>query len=61
MKMVSLKSMEEYESLPMTSWNIKQHPLDLNQDDALDTGIIQLHEILLILFASFNYMYGNLF
>ena len=44
MKMVSLKSMEEYESLPMTSWNIKQHPLDLDQDDALDTGIIQLHE-----------------
>lgn len=38
MTMVRLMSMKEYESLSVTAWNIKQHPLSLNQLDALDSG-----------------------
>lgn len=37
MMMVKLHSLEDYESLPLTKWNIKQ-PADNNREDAIATG-----------------------
>jgi len=36
--MVRLNSMEELDSLSTTDWNIKQHSLEMDQPDALDSG-----------------------
>ncbi|XP_019874396.1 5-formyltetrahydrofolate cyclo-ligase isoform X2 [Aethina tumida] len=38
MQMVKLKSMEDWETLPVTKWNIKQPSLKDNREDALQTG-----------------------
>ena len=38
MSMVKLSSLEEYESLPVTKWNIKQPADDHELPDALETG-----------------------
>jgi len=34
--------LSELESLPVTSWNIKQHPLDMQLVNALDSGGLDL-------------------
>ena len=38
MEMVKLKSMEDYETLPLTKWNIKQPSITESQENALETG-----------------------
>jgi len=38
MEMVKLKSMEDYETLPLTKWNIKQPKPTEYRDNALETG-----------------------
>ncbi|RZC42185.1 5-FTHF cyc-lig domain containing protein [Asbolus verrucosus] len=38
MEMVKLNSMEDWETLPVTSWGIKQPRLKDQRDNALDTG-----------------------
>ncbi|KAJ8304557.1 hypothetical protein KUTeg_018140 [Tegillarca granosa] len=38
MKMVKLHSWQDYESLPLTKWKIKQPSDDDSREDALDTG-----------------------
>lgn len=42
MQMLLLRSMHEYESLPLTSWNIRQPALDHKLQDALVSGSIAL-------------------
>ncbi|KYN37744.1 5-formyltetrahydrofolate cyclo-ligase [Trachymyrmex septentrionalis] len=42
MEMVKLKSMEDYETLPLTKWNIKQPSITENQENALKTGGLDL-------------------
>lgn len=37
MEMVKLQSMDDYESLPLTKWNIKQPVLE-GRENALQTG-----------------------
>lgn len=36
--MVKLDSMEDYERLPLTKWNIKQPDVNEIRDNALETG-----------------------
>lgn len=38
MEMVKLESMEDYESLPLTKWNIKQPNVKDIRENALETG-----------------------
>lgn len=38
MEMVKLDSMEDYERLPLTKWNIKQPNVNERRDNALETG-----------------------
>lgn len=38
MDMVKLKSLEDYETLPLTKWNIKQPSLIECHENALETG-----------------------
>ena len=38
MNMLKLESWEEFESLPKTKWNIKQHAEDDIRENALSTG-----------------------
>lgn len=38
MEMVKLESMEDYEKLPLTKWNIKQPGLKEKRENALETG-----------------------
>lgn len=38
MEMVKLKSMEDYKTLPLTKWNIKQPRTTERRDNALETG-----------------------
>lgn len=45
MKMLALHSMEDYNTLPLTKWNIKQPESAVGRENALETGIIT--EILL--------------
>ncbi|KYN27688.1 5-formyltetrahydrofolate cyclo-ligase, partial [Trachymyrmex cornetzi] len=42
MEMVKLRSMEDYETLPLTKWNIKQPSITENQENALETGGLDL-------------------
>ncbi|XP_044008084.1 5-formyltetrahydrofolate cyclo-ligase [Aphidius gifuensis] len=42
MKMVKLKSIQDYENLPITKWNIKQPSVNDVRDDALLTGGLDL-------------------
>lgn len=42
MDMIQLKSMDDYESLPTTDWNIKQPLISDNRQDALLTGGLDL-------------------
>jgi 5-formyltetrahydrofolate cyclo-ligase len=44
MQMVLLRSVEEYNSLPLTSWNIRQPAMEQHQDDALQTGNPHHHQ-----------------
>lgn len=41
MDMIRLHSLEDYDSLPETSWKIKQPPDDDQRENALDTGNIK--------------------
>jgi len=41
MEMVKLKSMEDYDSLPLTKWNIKQPKITDCRENALETGKLQ--------------------
>lgn len=38
MQMLSLHSMDDYNMLPLTKWNIKQPENDEGRENALDTG-----------------------
>ncbi|XP_018394147.1 PREDICTED: 5-formyltetrahydrofolate cyclo-ligase [Cyphomyrmex costatus] len=42
MEMVKLKSMEDYETLPLTKWNIKQPSATESYENALKTGGLDL-------------------
>ncbi|XP_053982052.1 5-formyltetrahydrofolate cyclo-ligase [Hylaeus volcanicus] len=42
MEMVKLLSMEDYEQLPLTKWNIKQPKADEPRENALETGGLDL-------------------
>ncbi|XP_076268064.1 5-formyltetrahydrofolate cyclo-ligase-like [Rhynchophorus ferrugineus] len=42
MQMVKLKSMEDWETLPLTKWNIKQPLLKDQREDAIETGGLDL-------------------
>ncbi|XP_077988648.1 5-formyltetrahydrofolate cyclo-ligase-like [Glandiceps talaboti] len=42
MKMLRLQSMDDYDSLPKTKWNIKQPTEDEDREDALSTGGLDL-------------------
>lgn len=38
MEMVKLKSMDDYKTLPLTKWNIKQPSINESRENALETG-----------------------
>lgn len=42
MKMVRLKDMDDYDSLPLTSWNIKQPSEDGDRETAIEAGGLDL-------------------
>ncbi|XP_024878618.1 5-formyltetrahydrofolate cyclo-ligase [Temnothorax curvispinosus] len=42
MEMVKLRSMEDYETLPLTQWNIKQPSTTESRENALETGGLDL-------------------
>lgn len=39
MEMVKLNDLEDYDSLPLTKWNIKQPKADEGRENPLDTGM----------------------
>lgn len=46
MEMVKLESLRDYDTLPLTKWNIKQPNLSDQRENALETGT---YDILLII------------
>ncbi|XP_018309686.1 5-formyltetrahydrofolate cyclo-ligase isoform X2 [Mycetomoellerius zeteki] len=42
MEMLKLRSMEDYETLPLTKWNIKQPSTTESHENALETGGLDL-------------------
>ncbi|GBM43334.1 5-formyltetrahydrofolate cyclo-ligase [Araneus ventricosus] len=60
MDMVKLNSLQDYESLPVTSWNIKQpNYSDTNLQDALTTGGLDLIIVPGIGFSKEGHRIGN--
>ena len=58
MEMVKLHNLEDYWSLPMTKWNIKQPSADEGRENPLNTGKIiyshHLNFIFITFFSSFS-------
>lgn len=46
MEMVKLKSMEDYKTLPLTKWNIKQPSTTEHRENALETGKLCIYHTL---------------
>lgn len=45
MEMVKLKSIEDYETLPLTKWNIKQPSITEYREEASKTGTFSLYTV----------------
>ncbi|RWS10010.1 5-formyltetrahydrofolate cyclo-ligase-like protein [Dinothrombium tinctorium] len=58
MKMLELKTLEDYHSLPTTKWNIKQ-PNDENRDEAFETGGLDLVIVPGVAFTQSGHRLGN--
>lgn len=47
MEMLKLRSMEDYETLPLTKWNIKQPSTTESHENALETGKFYENQIII--------------